>query len=127
MRISDWSSDMCSSDLDLAAADGAPDRHILQGRGIDRQRVLLQHGEIGIFAGLDAADQMIHMQRVGGADGNRRQGISHRQALFRPKNAAAGGLPVHRSEEHTSELQSLMRISYAVFCLKKKKYKNLRK
>src|SRR3546814_1406834 len=30
-------------------------------------------------------------------------------------------LPVHRSEEHTSELQSLMRISYAVFCLKKKK------
>src|SRR3546814_4479561 len=32
--------------------------------------------------------------------------------------------PVFRSEEHTSELQSLMRISYAVFCLKKKKYKN---
>src|SRR3546814_3994622 len=30
------------------------------------------------------------------------------------------GLPVRRSEEHTSELQSLMRISYAVFCLKKK-------
>src|SRR3546814_1467404 len=33
--------------------------------------------------------------------------------------------PVLRSEEHTSELQSLMRISYAVFCLKKKKYSNL--
>src|SRR3546814_7839164 len=32
----------------------------------------------------------------------------------------------HRSEEHTSELQSLMRISYAVFCLKKKKYKKQR-
>src|SRR3546814_5431656 len=32
-----------------------------------------------------------------------------------------GGYPDHRSEEHTSELQSLMRISYAVFCLKKKK------
>src|SRR3546814_8210940 len=31
----------------------------------------------------------------------------------------------HRSEEHTSELQSLMRISYAVFCLKKKKYKQI--
>src|SRR3546814_3018800 len=30
--------------------------------------------------------------------------------------------PIHRSEEHTSELQSLMRISYAVFCLKKKKF-----
>src|SRR3546814_6642605 len=37
----------------------------------------------------------------------------------------AGLLPTgHRSEEHTSELQSLMRISYAVFCLKKKKHKN---
>src|SRR3546814_1100460 len=35
--------------------------------------------------------------------------------------ASAGGLAVLRSEEHTSELQSLMRISYAVFCLKKKK------
>src|SRR3546814_18555483 len=37
--------------------------------------------------------------------------------------ASAGGLPrlLSRSEEHTSELQSLMRISYAVFCLKKKK------
>src|SRR3546814_1861444 len=34
---------------------------------------------------------------------------------------ASDGLPVMRSEEHTSELQSLMRISYAVFCLKKKK------
>src|SRR3546814_1096111 len=33
--------------------------------------------------------------------------------------------PVLRSEEHTSELQSLMRISYAVFCLKKKKHKNI--
>src|SRR3546814_8761625 len=37
--------------------------------------------------------------------------------------AAAGGDPAFRSEEHTSELQSLMRISYAVFCLKKKKTK----
>src|SRR3546814_6639716 len=37
--------------------------------------------------------------------------------------ASQDGSPVHRSEEHTSELQSLMRISYAVFCLKKKKAK----
>src|SRR3546814_9858607 len=37
----------------------------------------------------------------------------------------AGGAP--RSEEHTSELQSLMRISYAVFCLKKKKYSNIQR
>src|SRR3546814_5013062 len=45
--------------------------------------------------------------------------------LRHPRSAAAGrdrrrARPGHRSEEHTSELQSLMRISYAVFCLKKK-------
>src|SRR3546814_9265023 len=45
-------------------------------------------------------------------------GFASRQIL----SAAAEGLHVLRSEEHTSELQSLMRISYAVFCLKKKKY-----
>src|SRR3546814_10321639 len=39
----------------------------------------------------------------------------------RPRDAAAGRRLLRRSEEHTSELQSLMRISYAVFCLKKKK------
>src|SRR3546814_5533830 len=38
--------------------------------------------------------------------------------------ACRAGLSLHRSEEHTSELQSLMRISYAVFCLKKKKHHN---
>src|SRR3546814_6911299 len=37
-----------------------------------------------------------------------------------PRHLAATGLQIARSEEHTSELQSLMRISYAVFCLKKK-------
>src|SRR3546814_7304830 len=39
----------------------------------------------------------------------------------RPQSDGAGGRDPNRSEEHTSELQSLMRISYAVFCLKKKK------
>src|SRR3546814_6705673 len=42
----------------------------------------------------------------------------------RPSEPLAKQLHCHRSEEHTSELQSLMRISYAVFCLKKKKNKN---
>src|SRR3546814_4612137 len=62
-----------------------------------------------------------------------RQGIpDHREYLRRgrrrlqplPRSQPAGRCqPEHRSEEHTSELQSLMRISYAVFCLKKKKNK----
>src|SRR3546814_2150814 len=51
------------------------------------------------------------------------------QPLHRAGDAARGDSPTHRplrSEEHTSELQSLMRISYAVFCLKKKKKRNTR-
>src|SRR3546814_8746885 len=46
------------------------------------------------------------------------------ERIFRDRSQA--GHCRHRSEEHTSELQSLMRISYAVFCLKKKKYNNTR-
>src|SRR3546814_7163549 len=47
--------------------------------------------------------------------------ISHRDSMGNAGRTAAGDVQVMRSEEHTSELQSLMRISYAVFCLKKKK------
>src|SRR3546814_12888893 len=55
-------------------------------------------------------------------------GSDYRPASFRRRPAAASSVistlhsPALRSEEHTSELQSLMRISYAVFCLKKKKH-----
>src|SRR3546814_10432865 len=54
------------------------------------------------------------------ADGDRARGV---MAVQTEKTATGGGKPksAGRSEEHTSELQSLMRISYAVFCLKKKK------
>src|SRR3546814_3519242 len=54
--------------------------------------------------------------------------VDRRQRSARPRVSGAGENP-RRSEEHTSELQSLMRISYAVFCLKKKKnnkYLNLK-
>src|SRR3546814_10683765 len=55
-------------------------------------------------------------------------GIASRALIERFRSAlsscAGSTLVSHRSEEHTSELQSLMRISYAVFCLKKKKHKN---
>src|SRR3546814_7678996 len=47
--------------------------------------------------------------------------IEHPHIGYRARSAAAGSLDQSRSEEHTSELQSLMRISYAVFCLKKTK------
>src|SRR3546814_5586757 len=49
---------------------------------------------------------------------------SRHRKRYRWAGNPAGNPPKERSEEHTSELQSLMRISYAVFCLKKKKNKN---
>src|SRR3546814_1205378 len=56
------------------------------------------------------------------ADDGREGGILHQRALSAPRiQAGEGWLPPFRSEEHTSELQSLMRISYAVFCFKKNK------
>src|SRR3546814_2699732 len=58
----------------------------------------------------------------------RRDGSTERVHRLRQRQPAVAGLlrPEQRSEEHTSELQSLMRISYAVFCLKKKTPKNRR-
>src|SRR3546814_9318297 len=94
MRISDWSSDVCSSDLTLRDRGPRPD---------DRRQQPLGSS---------------------GAARQRRQGLCHRQD--RQVLDAAGfrglhpGAAARRSEEHTSELQSLMRISYAVYCLKKK-------
>src|SRR3546814_1229803 len=61
------------------------------------------------------------LQRVGAAPG---AVLHHITVADQYVVARAASQPVARSEEHTSELQSLMRISYAVFCLKKKKTKN---
>src|SRR3546814_5640083 len=98
MRISDWSSDVCSSDLghrqNVEAAVAV--EHV-------DDAVLIHVDVVGLRARL-AADRL----RNEGADLLRREGIVDVD-------------DAQRSEEHTSELQSLMRISYAVFCLKKNK------
>src|SRR3546814_4437403 len=95
MRISDWSSDVCSSDLaDRADLAVAAQR---RARGADR-RLDVAHARILV----ELAHQPQRTLEFG-AD----IGIEFDRWL-------------ERSEEHTSELQSLMRISYAVFCLKKK-------
>src|SRR3546814_1852023 len=104
MRISDWSSDVCSSDLPLGELriTGLDDPRSLGGG--DRRNRLARQRRFGrerrIFGHLVAI-----AQRVGG--------------LHQAKDVERHSLV--RSEEHTSELQSLMRISYAVFCLKQKK------
>src|SRR3546814_4581065 len=96
MRISDWSSDVCSSDLVARAC-----RTGLRGR---RGGCLLVAARWIRAAGppSEACDE--HKRGQTREPGGR-------FPLFHD-------VPLHRSEEHTSELQSLMRISYAVFCLK---------
>src|SRR3546814_3301540 len=91
MRISDWSSDVCSSDLDGLGAD-----------------------EAAFEVGVDDAGGLRRLGALLDRPGPR---------FLRPRREEGDEveeLVAGRSEEHTSELQSLMRISYAVFCLKKK-------
>src|SRR3546814_9469367 len=127
MLISDWSSDVCSSDLSalrhpehdfhvaLAGFLGVVGRqwwpHSRQflrylGPEPGRRRARWLHDHVG----------SVYRGRHGqGRNGDR---VAFGEFSFaKPECRGAGG----RSEEHTSELQSLMRISYAVFCLKKKK------
>src|SRR3546814_4649706 len=118
MRISDWSSDVCSSDLVklLRAVKAAVDevrRHIHQQRPFHRiradKRNIMRAQQVDEFRRGEALMPYFHRMPD-------RADIIHRGPCpsLQPRVMAA------RSEEHTSELQSLMRISYAVFCLKKK-------
>src|SRR3546814_9703655 len=97
MRISDWSSDVCSSDLDEAARERAGPIF-----GEARARFIAGSAAEGTPFRIDPA----------------RHDLCRRGVVDQSVNPDRR----HRSEEHTSELQSLMRISYAVFCLKKKKH-----
>src|SRR3546814_5411733 len=97
MRISDWSSDVCSSDLEAVLKD---------------LKVVLIHLEKGddaqvIFETLNGRGAVLHATDL------------IRNHLFMTVDPDAEDPLTLRSEEHTSELKSLMRISYAVFCLKK--------
>src|SRR3546814_4895108 len=91
MRISDWSSDVCSSDL--------------------RNAAFIFRSSVSQFVALDD-------ETAPSCDG----AMQPSRASLRAKrsNPERFTRNLDRSEEHTSELQSLMRISYAVFCLKKK-------
>src|SRR3546814_8788370 len=114
MRISDWSSDVCSSDLKGVAT--------MLGLSL---ALAWPIGLVFAFLWIDVV-LLLRISSLGGMVG----------AVSAPIAALLFGYPVyavglaglalivlwrHKSEEHTSELQSLMRISYAVFCLKKKR------
>src|SRR3546814_3728163 len=101
MRISDWSSDVCSSDL------GGVGGCVRQG--LSRGRFLLP------------AVGLRHLADLWRAAARARRERGRLLAAADRAHLPAPSVHARRSEEHTSELQSLMRISYAVFCLKKKK------
>src|SRR3546814_8000557 len=112
MRISDWSSDVCSSDLRRCPEAVEPEvwRGRLAGLGIDIGPAFA--GIRRLWRGDDEALAEVRLP-----DGMTSGAASMHQALLDACLQVAGG----RSEEHTSDLQSLMRITYAVLCLKKKK------
>src|SRR3546814_2063624 len=106
MRISDWSSDVCSSDLTVHHDDLVRKLH-------ERETDIAIAVEVPRNAPV----------------GSRWLGEGELVVLYREEDMPAAPsrlelADLKRSEEHTSELQSLMRISYAVFCLKKKKTPN---
>src|SRR3546814_8927685 len=112
MRISDWSSDVCSSDLTRPAFGPTGGRDGTSEEARHRQ------------GGRDRRERD-HRQGTRSRREDARLWRADRRAWQRPRHEAARpGRTEYargvRSEEHTSELQSLMRISYAVFCLKKK-------
>src|SRR3546814_2231930 len=109
MRISDWSSDVCSSDL------------CAQPRLCSRRKIVLavvrRSATLRPLRSPAAEPQNASIWRRDCPDDAR--AASRLRAV--PATPRSHGCVRHRSEEHTSELQSLMRISYAVFCLQTKK------
>src|SRR3546814_1800222 len=120
MRISDWSSDVCSSDLLLILGLSAA----LQPLAIQMQTLRLELPAIVIasatllaFAWDGTLSRLEGLVLV-------TMGVVFTLAVIRAARRESLKVKLERSEEHTSELQSLMRISSAVFCLKKKNKTN---
>src|SRR3546814_2873921 len=118
MRISDWSSDVCSSDLEDVGFPLAGEL-VRHRAAVDQEFALLGCGLLHI------RDRRIMRQATGA--NHQHAPIEAVDPLTYHVTESSAALEAclrrcdTRSEEHTSELQSLMRISYAVFCLQKKK------
>src|SRR3546814_9177574 len=126
MRISDWSSDVCSSDLRrvIRSVEREPDgTWIIAADHLDKAAA---------FEARQRRDRPVTIETLSAVSLDR---LPHTDAATWPDKELVAGAPepirdagfgrevraAQRSEEHTSELQSLMLTSYAVFCLKKKK------
>src|SRR3546814_5282578 len=119
MRISDWSSDVCSSDLTMAEIGKARYRRLksVASRG-DDQTIIGQHFGRAVHA-LQTDNALPCIDRVDPSGTEIDIGRGEQLAEGRRHRRGIAFIEA-RSEEHKSELQSLMRNSYAVFCLKKK-------
>src|SRR3546814_1098993 len=117
MRISDWSSDVCSSDL------RRPSDHVLR-RASSRRVRRLQRVAYRRMSGSSLTRNVSPLPRNPPCARHRPERMQ-RPGTYLPDRLLRRGAELRRSEEHTSELQSLMRISYAVFCLKKQKIESL--
>src|SRR3546814_1313777 len=130
MRISDWSSDVCSSDLERAVGRRGhcselhatrSQRHDLgahHGSAVAQLHSTLRRPALGRQLDVERLRRAARGQGARQLRRMGRMGDPHVQLVALGEHVEA------RSEEHTSELQSLMRISYAVFCLKKKNTQN---
>src|SRR3546814_15117841 len=136
MRISDWSSDVCSSDLNVIRK-GRQHGSTLQHPPVGRLRLRPEDAEDHPLDAVVAGEEVAHrgngnggglFQRKAvnpGGDGRKGDGARAELRGDLQRGAVAGGgqrrpvpaAAVRPEEEHTSELQSLMRLSYAVFCL----------
>src|SRR3546814_9562163 len=134
MRISDWSSDVCSSDLIRASIQrvSRATRHERLGQGqLGLYGVDAHHGSCCASRACPAHEIAIQWRPKkptrprATAQRDRRLVSGCRSSAG--NDWACASRNSGRSEEHTSELQSLMRISYAVFCLKTKNTHNNRK
>src|SRR3546814_7990966 len=114
MRISDWSSDVCSSDLGnwrrYQGSAGRNDRASSADRSFRPARSTAGPHVSAQYRRKYGFPQYAEPLTIGVEEN------------FQDRSRAICGGPAVRPEEHTSELQSLMRISYAVFCLKKKQH-----
>src|SRR3546814_8664057 len=112
MRFSDWSSDVCSSDLSIGVAPlitGLDFDALIADKAFDSNALRATLNERGALAVIPS-------------NASRAGAIPYDEEMYKWRHLVENFFQkIKRSEEHTSELQSLMRISYAVFCLKKKK------
>src|SRR3546814_1638964 len=124
MRISDWSSDVCSSDLfePLRAGSISLGNMMLSDNGCqvepEDRHVGMMFQDYALFPHLSVEKNIAFGLRKW--DKQRRRDRVHELLSLTGLEASGQRYPHERSEEHTSELQSLMRISYAVFRLQKK-------